>query len=53
MQDSFFHPSDPTKRVALENAVLRERCQGILTEATNAVNITEEMTENIFQVRNN
>ena len=50
MQDKFFHATIPSKRVALENTVLRERCQSVLTEAANVANITEEMTKDIFQV---
>ena len=50
MQNSFFHPSDPSKRVALENSFLRERCQSVLNEAANATNVTDEMKQNILQV---
>ena len=50
MQNSFFHPNDQSKRVALENSVLRERCQSVLNEAANATNVTDEMKQNILQV---
>ena len=50
IQDSFFHATNPSKRVALENTVLRERCQSVLTEAANVANITKEMKKDIFQV---
>ena len=50
MLDKFFHATNPSKRVALENTVLRERCQSVLTEAANVTNITEEMITDIFQV---
>ena len=50
MQNSFFHPSDPSKRIALENSVLRERCQSVLNDTANATNVTDEMKQNIIQV---
>ena len=50
MQNSFFHPGDPSKRVALENSVLRDRCQSVLNEAANTTNVTDEMKQSILQV---
>ena len=46
----FFNKSDAGKRVALENTVLRERCQTILEKASNANDITDEVIENLHQV---
>jgi len=50
MQNSFFHQNNPSKRVALENSVLRERCHSVLNEAANATNVTDEMKQDIIQI---
>ncbi len=46
----FFNKSNFGKRVALENSVLRERCQSIIEEASKATYITDKMKEDIHQV---
>ena len=49
----FFNKSNAAKRVALENSALRIRCQNVIEEALKATHITEEMKENMHQVKLN
>ena len=51
MRESFFNENNLEKRVALENKSLRERCQSVLQDASEAPQICDEMTENMLKVK--
>ena len=51
IEEMFFNKSNTGKRVALENNALRIRCQTVIEEVLKANHITEEMKENIHQVK--
>ena len=50
LQNSFFNPSNSYQRVALENNVLRQRCQSILEDLFRSQDVTEATMQHIFQV---
>ena len=50
LQNSFFNPSNSYQRVALENNVLRQRCQSILEDFLTSEDVTEAAMQQIFQV---
>ena len=50
LQDLFFNPSNSNQRVALENNVLRQRCQSILEDLFRSQDVTEATMQQIFQV---
>ena len=50
LQNSFFNPSNSNQRVALENNVLRQRCQSILEDFLTSEDVTEAAMQTIFQV---
>ena len=50
LQNFFFNPSNSNQRVALENNVLRQRCQSILEDFLTSEDVTEAAMQTIFQV---
>ena len=50
LQNFFFNPSNSNQRVALENNVLRQRCQSILEDLSRSQDVTEATMQQIFQV---
>ena len=50
LQNSFFNPSNSNQRVALQNNVLRQRCQSILEDFLTSEDVTEAAMQTIFQV---
>ena len=50
LQNFFFNPSNSNQRVALENNVLRQRCQSILEDFLTSEDVTEAAMQQIFQV---
>ena len=50
LQNCFFNPSNSNQRVALENNVLRQRCQSILEDLFRSQDVTEATMQQIFQV---
>ena len=50
LQNFFFNPNNSKQRVALENNVLRQRCQSILEDLFRSQDVTEATMQQIFQV---
>ena len=53
LQNFFFNPNNSKQRVALENNVLRQRCQSILEDLFRSQDVTEATMQQIFQVSKN
>ena len=53
LQSFFFNPNNSKQRVALENNVLRQRCQSILEDLFRSQDVTEATMQQIFQVSKN